>query len=87
MNFLIFLEFVYHALLDGIANEKQSRNLKDLGYQNTQIYPYEMKWMFSLFTCVFNHTNIFDIGYSTTIWMHQRCMMPVLFFSDPFHSV
>lgn len=32
MNFLIFLEFVYHALLDGIANEKQSRNLKDLGY-------------------------------------------------------
>lgn len=43
MIFLIFLEFVYHALLDGIANEKQSRNLKDLGYQNTQIYPYEMK--------------------------------------------
>lgn len=38
-----------------------------------------MKRMFSLFTCVFNHTNIFDIGYSTTILMHQRCMMPVLF--------
>lgn len=84
MNFLIFLEFVYHALLDGIANKKTVKKSQRPAISK---YTYDMKRMFSLFTCVFNHTNI----YRHRIF-HNYINAPALydagtFFSDPFHSV
>lgn len=52
MNFLIFLEFVYHALLDGIANEKTVKKSQRPGiskYTNIPVWN-EMN-VFSFYLC------------------------------------